>query len=383
MNRKQFIILLALVIIVGAAGLVVRQRGRESWQTAGSSLGQKLLPGLSVNDVAQITIKSGTNELNLARRDDLWRVLERGGYPANFQQISDLLLKFADLKIIQSDEVGPAQLGRFNLLPPGPDTNSGTLVELADANDKPLAALLLGKQHMKQAGGMDNESWPDGRYVMVKGRSNVDLISDALDSADPKPENWLNKDFFSIQKPGSVSVQFPEATNSWKLVRATETNEWQLADAKPGEHLDDSKISGVTTPFSSPSFNDVLAGDTSPAAAGLTNATVVTVKTFDGFSYTARIGEKRDDNYPMMISVAADLPTQRPAGKDEKPADQAKLDKAFKDAQKVLADKLAREKTFEHWIYQVPEYTVDPILEVRSKLLVESQTNSVTSSKSP
>ncbi len=79
MNRKQFIILLVLVAVVGAAGLLVRQRGQESWKSGGAAIGQKLLPNLPVNDIAQITIKTGTNELTLAKRDNLWRVRERGG----------------------------------------------------------------------------------------------------------------------------------------------------------------------------------------------------------------------------------------------------------------------------------------------------------------
>src|ERR1035438_253894 len=105
MNRKQFIILLALVAVVGAAGLLIRQRDSNSWQGGSVAIGQKLLPNLAVNDVAQITIMSGTNELNLARRDNLWRVHERGDYPANFSQISELLLKFADLKIAQTEDI--------------------------------------------------------------------------------------------------------------------------------------------------------------------------------------------------------------------------------------------------------------------------------------
>ena len=84
---------------------------RHSWQGGGQTIGQKLLPDLPVNDIAQITIQSGTNELDLAKRDNLWRVRERDDYPANFSQISDLLLKFADLKIVQTEEIGPSQLG--------------------------------------------------------------------------------------------------------------------------------------------------------------------------------------------------------------------------------------------------------------------------------
>jgi hypothetical protein len=373
--------LLALVVVLGGAGLLVRQRNRESWQHSSQSIGQKLLPHLAVNDVAQITVKSGTNELNLARRDNLWRVRERGDYPANFSQISGLLLKFADLKIVQTEEVGPSQLGRFDLLPPGPATNTGTLVEFKDASGKTLDSVLLGKKHLnKPATGSPygGEGWPDGRYVRAGGAKSVVVISDPLDNANPKPESWLNKDFFSIEKPRTIAVQFPEATNSWKLTRAAETNDWELADARPGEKLDPSKISGVTSAFSSPSFSDVLPGNTSPEISGLTNATTLSVETFDGFTYAAKIGTQHDGNYPLTISVSADLPAQRAAAKDEKPGDKAKLDKDFQDRQKTLADKLAKEKQFGNWIYQVPAYTVGSLLKKRGQLLAEptaGQTN--------
>ncbi len=380
MNRKQFIILLVLVVVVGAAGLIVHQRGNESWHSAGPTIGQKLLPDLPVNNVAQIVIKSGTNELTLAKSDNLWRVRERENYPANFSQISGLLLKFADLKSAQGQEVEASQLGRFQLLPPGAATNSGTRVEFKDAAGKTLNSVLLGKPHMKkppansQPGGMGDAGWPDGRYLLVGGDTKtLQLVSDPLDSAQPKPETWLSKDFFSVEKPATISVQYPEATNSWQLTRASETNDWQLAGAKPGEKLDSSKVSGVTSPFSSPTFNDVLPASTRPEAAGMTNLTVTTIETLDGFSYTIKIGQKRDDEYPMSISVAANLPANRVAATDEKPEDKAKLDADFKDRQKKLADKLAGEKQLGNWIYLVPAFAVDPILVPRNQLLTEDQ----------
>jgi hypothetical protein len=380
MNRKQFLILLALVVVIGAGGLLVRQHRNESWQS-GTAGGQKLLPALAVNDVAQITIQSGTNELTLARRDNLWRVRERGDYPANFSQISELLMKIADLKVAQSEEIGPSQLGRFELLPPGADKNSGTRVEFKDQNGKTLGSLLLGKKHLarppknSQFPGGD-EGWPDGRYVMAgSGAKTVALISDPLDNVQPKPEQWLNKDFLSVEKPRAIAAQFPEATNSWKLTRAAETGDWQLADAKAGEKLDSSKISSVTAPFSSPSFNDVAP----LSAGGTTNNIVLTVDTFDGFTYVANIAPKQDDNYPVTFSIAASLATERPAAKDEKADDKAKLDKAFKEQQSKLADKLAKEKTFVGWVYQLPAYGVDEILKSRSQLLAEANTNSAAS----
>lgn len=388
MNRKQFFILLILVLVIGGGGLAIYRRSNNSWENTTAALGAKLLPNLAVNDIAQITIKSGTNELHLVRQDNLWRVRERANYPANFSQISDWLIKLADLKIIQTQDVGPSQLGRFALLPPGPETNTATLVEFADANGKVMNTLLLGKKHMKQPTGQQpagmgmDEAWPDGRYVMVgSGATSLDVISDPMENAEPKPDQWLNKDFIDVEKPSLISVQFPAATNSWKLTRASETNDWALTDAGPKEKLDSSKVSGVTSPFSSPSFNDVMAADTKPEISGMTNTTKVDIDTLDGFSYTAEIGQKQSDNYPVTFTVTAKLPAAPMPVTGTNTAAQAKADADFKARQKTLTDKLAREQACQHWIYLVPTYAIDPLLKVRGDLLlVETNASTATNS---
>src|SRR5271165_6047642 len=103
MNRKQFGILLVLLIVLGGAGWLVEQSRERAAGAGEQGIGQKLMgDAFPVNDVAVISIKQGTNELNLAKKDDLWRVRERSDYPANFSQISEFLLKLRDLKIVQS-----------------------------------------------------------------------------------------------------------------------------------------------------------------------------------------------------------------------------------------------------------------------------------------
>lgn len=378
MNRKQFFILLVLVAVIGAAGLLVYQRNSNSWHGNSAAIGQKLLPNLPINDIAQIAIKSGTESTTLERKSNLWCVRERNDYPANFSQISEMLMKFADLKVAQNQDVGPSQLGRFELLPPGAGQGTSTSIEFKDQSGKSLGLLLLGKRHMKkpsgnsQPGGMGDDGWPDGRYVMVgTGATTAALISDPLDNVQSKPDQWLNKAFLSVEKPRMISVEFPEATNSWKLTRASETNDWQLAGAKPGEKLDSSKISSVTSPLSSPTFNDVAPFSTASAVSN----TVLTVETFDGFTYAAKIEPKRDDNYPVNFSITASLPAARTPGKDEKAADKARLDKEFQAQQKTLADKLAKEEAYTNWVYQLPTYTLEEVLKTRQQLLVETSTN--------
>jgi hypothetical protein len=66
--------------------------------------------------------------------------------------------------------------------------------------------------------------------MVVESQPKVWLINDALTSVEPKPENWLNKDFLKVEKIKAVSVTSTNATNSWKLTRESDTAEFNLAD---------------------------------------------------------------------------------------------------------------------------------------------------------
>jgi hypothetical protein len=248
------------------------------------------------------------------------------------------------------------------------------VVELKDKNDKALKTLTLGKAHMQkpppnsQYGG---EGYPDGRYVLLAGDTqNALLIADPLGNVVPKPEDWLNKDFFKVERPKAIAVNFPVATNSWKLTRDSETGTWTLADMKPGEQLDTNKISGLTGPFASPTLNDVLPPS---VATNWDKPIVVTVDTFDDFTYTVAVGKKTNDDYAVTVTIAANFPKERVPAKDEKPEDKAKADKAWSDRQKQLDDKLQKTKALEGWAFLVPAWNVDPVLKERKDLLVEKK----------
>jgi hypothetical protein len=380
MNRKQLVILLVLVVVLGAAGWFIRQRGEATFRPAASNMGQKLLGDFPVNNVAHIAIQQGANQVNLVKKDELWRVQERNNYPASYSEIKDFLIKVADLKVVQSEKIGRSQLPRLALVA-GEGTNAALVVDFKDQSDKPIKSLLLGKKHMKKSdrqspmgmGEMDDAGWPDGRYVKVGADSDsVALISDALANVEPKPDQWLNKDFFKVEKVRSVAVTYPVATNSWKLTRDTETAEWKLTDAKPGEQLDSSKASAVSNPLSSPSFSDVAA-DAKPEQFGLDKPTVVTLDTFDNFTYMLKVGQKTNDNYPLSLTVAAALVKERTPGKDEKPEDKTRLDKEFKEKLSKQEEKLAQEKAYEKWIYLVSNWTLEPLLKERGQLLAEKK----------
>ncbi len=375
MNKKQFLILLGLVVVLGLWG-ITRWRGQtSSWSGGGKTVGQKLLGEFDVNAVAQLAIKQGTNELLLAKKDEVWRVAQRDNYPANFAEISSVLLKLQGLKIVQTEQIGAAQLPRLELAASG--TNAPTVVEFRDANGKAFKSLTLGKKHLRSGGpsspmdemGGGDGGLPDGRYVQVSGMTDsVALISDPLTDVTPDAGHWLNKSFFKVEKPKNIAVTYPEATNSWMLTRESETDDWKLVDAKPDEKLDSGKSASVTSPFSSPSLNDVALGLT-PAQSGLDQPTVIKITTFDGFEYTVNVGAKQEDNFLVAVAVTGKFPKERAVVADEKPEAKVKADQEFADNRKRLEDKLATELAFAKWTYQVATWTVEPLLKKRSELL--------------
>lgn len=384
MNRKQFILLVIVGLLVGGAGYYLSQKDSSSWKSGGGAMGQKVVSDFPVNDVARVTIKNDKAELSLVKTNEVWTVGERSFYPANFGDIKEFLSKVWELKAVQSEEIGETQLSRLELVEPGKGAGSGTMVEFRNKEGKMLRSLILGKKHMKKGGaaspfggGGGDEGWPDGRWVKVLGEAkskDASLVTESFSQIEPKPEQWLNKDFFKVEKLKSIAVTHLDATNSWSLSRAAESSEMILAEAKDGEKLDSSKVYSHANAFSSASFNDVLMSDAMPEVTGLDKATTVKIETFEQFSYTIKVGKgSGEDAFHLAFTVGGNFPKEREPGKDEKKEDVEKLEKEFKEKFEKNQEKLAKEKELEKWIFLVSKWTVEPVQKVRKDLMAEKK----------
>jgi hypothetical protein len=369
MNRKQFILLIVLVAVVGGLALITNKNKKGAWESGEKSLTGTYLKDFPLNDVAEIAIKDKEAALTLLKKGDSWTVKERDGYPANFQDIGAFLQKVWDLKPVQQPKVGESQLGRLELEQPGKGEKAGTLVEFKSKEGKALGALLLGKKHLRDGNpAMGGGSFPDGRYVMVPGKlDSIALVAESFNEITPKAADWVSKDFFKVEKAKSVAVTSTNATNAWSLSRETETGEWKLAGLKEGEKPDTAAMGSFNFLLSSPSFNDIA------EVKELKDATKATVETFDGFKYDLSMALKAGEEYFLQIAVSANLPKERTPGKDEKPEDKTKLDKEFKERNDKLAEKLKAEKQFEGHTYVVTKWTIDALLKERKDFLAKKE----------
>jgi Domain of unknown function (DUF4340) len=375
MKAKQLVVALVLLIALGGIALFLRSRNTTSWRETATSTESKVL-NFSLNDVAQVAMKGSGSEVNLVKKDDVWKVAERFDYPADFDQIAALVRRLWELRPAQDVKVGPSQFAHLQLTEPTNDANSGVLVDLIGKDEKRIAALLLGEQQMRDS-GQGFGGMPAGRYVSPRDGSNrVFLISETFNEIQTKPEQWLNRDFIQIQKPKSIAVAGPNPNMNWKLVRDNESAPWKFADAKPGEELDASKASAVGSLLANPSFADILDPKIQPTESGLDKPSMMRVETFDNFVYDLRIGKLMGNNYPVAITVNADLPKERTPAKDEKPEDKTKLDHQFEAIQKPLRDKLQRERKIDKWTYLMTKGTIEQLIKDRSALLPEKKASS-------
>ncbi len=378
MNRKQLFLLVVVGLLLGGLALFQMSKRRAEFDQRDAGVGQSLLGDFPAADVAQIVIKSPTGEVNLVKQD-VWTVKERAGYPAAFGEISDVVRKFWELKPAQSQKIGPSQWGRLELLPPDSKeagTNAATLVELRGKDGKAIRSLLLGKKQMRDSGG-GMGGFPVGRWVALpENKESVFLVNETFAEVEPKAEAWLNKDFFKVEKILSVGLVSTNAEHSWALSRTNESSDWVLAGLKEDESLDKGKVSSLSWAFSSPSFNDVHPKDAPAVKDAFAAPTAITLKTLEGFQYTVQVGSQPNpESYFLTVATSADLAKERSVPADEKPEDKEKNEKAWKEQQDKLKEKLKKEQALGNWVFEVAKWSVDSVLKDRASLLTAKTTN--------
>jgi hypothetical protein len=103
---------------------------------------------------------------------------------------------------VQTLQVGPSQLGRFDLVEPANGAKGGTARAGKRQGRKRIAALLVGKQYFKKS----NQNFgPAGGFAVAAtvmpedGSKRVALVSDPLQDLQTKPERWLNLDLSRLR----------------------------------------------------------------------------------------------------------------------------------------------------------------------------------------
>ena len=384
MSKRQLLYLTAVLVVVIAAGILVKNARERSWQSR-ETVGRELLTDFPVNDVHAIEIAGPADTVTLARKEEMWRVTDRYGYPADFGKISSFMQKLVDMKALKYVEAGPSQYGRLNLRPH--DEESGGIdILFFDEQDAAMKSIRLGKKHTTGGEGPPSPMGrrggprPNGRYILLPESEDIVVVPEQFQQVSADPANWLHTEFFKIGKIRNASLT-QDGTVNWEVMRDTEDADLQLADVPADREPKESAVRKIDRAFSYARFKDVADPDLSAEDTGLDTPRIFTATDVEGFTYTVRIGKQTDagDHY-LTATVSYEPP---PADEDEKedasaedaPQGNGAENEGEKNREQTIRENRRKaeeiSERLDGWTYIVSDYTVKGVLQNKQDLLKE------------
>ncbi|PID40971.1 MAG: hypothetical protein CR984_00460 [Proteobacteria bacterium] len=264
MKVKTFVILLVAAGVLVA--LVYLRLGSEK-QAGSDDMGETLFAELPVNTVARIIIADTDNKVTLTKGENFWQVQERNGYPADFDELRDTVVKLSRLKIGRSFTSTDDSLKRLSLMPPSTADKDagGTQISLVDAAGKTIADVILGQTRKAEGGGSG------GQYLKTVDGDTVYLVDNNFRFLKTAPAEWLRKEILDIKSDLVSSVTCYAGDNPkpvYTLQRPEKGKAVQVTPVPEGREADASKIDQVMDALSPLSIDDVAAADGSAAHTG-------------------------------------------------------------------------------------------------------------------
>ena len=370
MSARLLGILVAILVVLGAAALWLQHKERADQAPEDAMLGKPVLVGLHGADIGMIRIKAPDATLTLRRDGVRWVVGERGDFPADIAKVRDFVVKAIGLKIGQSEPISAADRARLELDAPSAAKGGGTLVEFDSGAGKPLASVIVGGKYFKRTPDDPKTAKADGRFVLLPDAAgNAIIVADPLDQAVADDAKWIDRHAFAAEDPISIDVHHADGDH-WRLVRGADASgPWTLVDAKPGEKLAENTVLSVAAAAGGLDIADVIEKDPQRAAKTLAKPTVVTVVSKDGLTYTLDIGAAEDRKHYAVGTIKGDLPEARKPVKGEKPEDAAVRDKAFAARIARVRARLPDAQTLAKYALLIPDTTLVDLTKKRAELL--------------
>ena len=191
MHRRTLLLLGgAAAVSVGAAVLLApRNVNRQEIAPGGLAF-----PGLSerLQSAKRIEIRKPDGGLVLLREGDAWVLPDKGNYPVRPEKLREMLVGLTELRLAEARTADPGQHARLGVDDPGQPGSTALLLRVLDAQDAPVAELILGRRRVRTQGNV-----PESIYVRRPGESQAWLAEGRL-AVDADPQLWLDRDIANL-----------------------------------------------------------------------------------------------------------------------------------------------------------------------------------------
>jgi len=349
MSARVAALLLVLLLALGGGALLLHQQGQLQRPAGVAALGHPLLKNFKAADIAVITLREPGAAMTLERKAEQWVIAERAGFPADVDKVRDLVLKAIELKVGQSEPIGEKDRARLKL------DDAGMQLEFRGADGKPLARLVIGAKFFKREPENPDRAIGDGRYVTLPDDAKmVYVVADPLTLASAKSAAWISRTGFTAEKVKAMEVLLAGGER-WKIERPGDNADWKLSPIRAGEKLDVIRANSASYSLNSVELADVAAPGAQAAATGLDKPTATIVaSTFDGLTYTLKLGKLAGDNTYVQVAIAGEAKASGPDAAERG---------------KKIAERLPREKALAAHTLLIAKSKFEDILRKRAELL--------------
>ncbi len=258
MKQKGILVLSGVTLaMVAVAALALRKHEQRAAPPGERPM---LFQGLEsrVNDVAEISIEKQGKSATVRREGGEWKLADRGGYPAKFEQVKQTVVRVAQLQIEEEktarasfhERLGvelpepepPAAPGEESEEPEDaaageetgeeeleePPASEAALVTLKDSSGQTLASLVVGKTEWRGS--------TQKVYVRRADEDQVYLCSGRLD-VNADPASWIDTSVLKLENDRVQQVAVTHADGEEVRVGRSATNHTQflVENLPPGE----------------------------------------------------------------------------------------------------------------------------------------------------
>jgi hypothetical protein len=294
--------ILAIVVVILFGALYALNTANHRPDDAEGAL---LVPELKerLNDLDSVTITHADGKLTIVRQDDVWRVRDKSGYPADTAALRRVLLAISESRKVEQKTANPSLYDRLGVQHPAEQGGDGVLIE-ASAPEFGFY-LILG-----------DSAQGDYRYARIPAESQSWLI-------DRNPElpddiaGWLRAEIVDI---GSADIQSVEIRHSdGETIRLSKDNAeagtFTVTEIPEGRELSyPTVVNGIAGALGNLTLEDVARID-----EGFTPTATATFVTFDGLEVRVASSEIDEETWITLDASSASGESAAPQSSEETP----------------------------------------------------------------
>lgn len=243
--------------------------------------GQKFLPNLNPDEIAQVEIVQGEEQVTLSRQGDSYVVEESHDYRARNEGVNRLVRNLLDVELAKEVGASESLAEELGIEPPGEDTVE---VALRNSEGNDMVRLRVGDR-------FDDGS---GNYVRrLDGEDNPIFLTEATVLIDSTADQFLQKEIVDVSGSDVVRVDGPD----FVLSGADEDGgELALERIPAGRQEKTSEVGRVKNFLSRLRFSEVHLAD-AEEVADLLFSDEFRYELDDGSGYIVSVAGREDDRY--------------------------------------------------------------------------------------